>query len=205
MANFFKKLKTKFFLKNKNFSIISDDCWGGEIYKELQLPFQTPFVGVYINPEDYLKLLINLKDYLKEELIFVKSDLIAPGKKNVFPIAMLKDVKINFMHYEDDIEAYEKWNRRVSRINWDNLFFKIDFNRPEPYGHRRYNKNDIDVWNKLSLNKSIAVHVESGIIIHSGWKIKNYSPNAVENYMRMRRDFSIYYWLNNKYKDAFFE
>jgi uncharacterized protein HI_1244 len=30
-----------------------------------------------------------------------------------------------FLHYKSEQEAYEKWNRRKARINWDNLIVKF--------------------------------------------------------------------------------
>ena len=51
-------------LKNKNFTIICDNCWAGKVYQELGLPYQTPFVGMFIFSPDYIKMLKNLKHYL---------------------------------------------------------------------------------------------------------------------------------------------
>ena len=58
-------------LKNKHFTIISDNCWGGRIYQELGLPYQSPFIGLFIYSPDYVKLLANLKHYLSGELPLV--------------------------------------------------------------------------------------------------------------------------------------
>ena len=46
---------------------------------------------------------------------------------NYFPIGTLCDtVEIHFLHYSSIEDAEEKWNRRVKRINWNNLFVKFD-------------------------------------------------------------------------------
>ena len=34
-------------------------------------------------------------------------------------------MEIVFLHYKSEEEAYEKWNRRKARINWDNLYVKF--------------------------------------------------------------------------------
>ena len=61
-------------LKNKNFTIICDNCWAGKVYQELGLPYQTPFVGMFVFSPDYIKMLKNLKHYLSGNipLTFVK-------------------------------------------------------------------------------------------------------------------------------------
>ncbi|WP_250575514.1 DUF1919 domain-containing protein [Streptococcus macedonicus] len=61
-------------LKNKNFTIICDNCWAGKVYQELGLPYQTPFVGMFVFSPDYIKMLKNLKYYLSGNipLIFIK-------------------------------------------------------------------------------------------------------------------------------------
>ena len=43
------------------------------------------------------------------------------------PIGKIVDIEIVFAHYHDADTAKEKWNRRVSRINWDNLIFKFSY------------------------------------------------------------------------------
>jgi len=50
-------------LKNRNFTIVSNNCWGGEVYRGFGLPYQTPFVGLFLFPACYIKLLKNLKNY----------------------------------------------------------------------------------------------------------------------------------------------
>jgi uncharacterized protein (DUF1919 family) len=40
-----------------------------------------------------------------------------------YPIGVLgDDVEVHFMHYHTEKEALEKWNRRLKRVNLNNLF-----------------------------------------------------------------------------------
>ncbi len=113
---------------NKNFVIISNNCWGAEFYKHLNLPYNTPFVGLYIMAEDYIKLLENFEHYLSLKLIFTENSKWSNEKYN-FPIGILDDIEIHFMHYKSNEEAFEKWNRRLDRMkqtsDYSNFFFKI--------------------------------------------------------------------------------
>ncbi|HHS93529.1 MAG TPA: DUF1919 domain-containing protein, partial [Campylobacterales bacterium] len=46
-------------INKHDFSIISNNCWGTFIYKKYGLPYQSPFVNLFIFADDYLKLLEN--------------------------------------------------------------------------------------------------------------------------------------------------
>ena len=103
-------------LKNKNFTIICDNCWAGKVYQELGLPYQTPFVGMFVFSPEYIKMLKNLKHYFSVNI------------HNAYPLALLDDIELHFLHYADEKEATQKWNRRLERIHWDNLYFKFNDN-----------------------------------------------------------------------------
>src|SRR6185436_15299213 len=69
---------------------------------------------------------------LNRELIFIeagnskhKNYLIDWGIYNNYPIALLGEIEIHFLHYKDANEASEKWKRRVKRINYNNLIIKF--------------------------------------------------------------------------------
>lgn len=103
-------------LKNKSFSIISSNCTGGVIYHDLGLRFDSPFINLYILPDDYLKLLHNLPMYLAAEMTEERDT------DCEFPVGRLLDIHIYFKHYSSFAEAVTKWNERKKRINYDNLF-----------------------------------------------------------------------------------
>jgi len=118
-------------LKYPSFTIISNNCWAGHCYRYFQLPYNTPTIGMYFFPKDYVKFASNLAEYLDKELTFIdyknskyRDMLESRGETNV-PIGILGDVEIVFLHYKTEKEAYEKWNRRKARMDWDNLFFKF--------------------------------------------------------------------------------
>ena len=44
-----------------------------------------------------------------------------------YPIGLINNkIEIHFLHYKTEKEAKSKWNRRVKRINWNNLYIKMD-------------------------------------------------------------------------------
>ena len=127
-------------LLNTDFTLISDDFWGGQVYKKFGLQYNSPFIGVSINSKDYLRLLKNIGYYLLEnELVFLRIPEVN------FPVAVLGDILIYFKGYKSAEEADEKWRRRLRRINWDNLFVKMtitDIDDAVEFGKLKY-KNKI--------------------------------------------------------------
>lgn len=104
-------------LKNKDFSLIASNCNGGYILHDLNLPFNSPFVNLWIRPKDFIKMLSDFKNYMNKELSFTKEEGIN------YPVGLLGgEIKIYFMHYENEDDAKDKWERRKVRINYENLF-----------------------------------------------------------------------------------
>lgn len=116
-------------LKNKNFTIISNNCWGGNIYQYFGLKYNTPTIGLYITGYDFVKFCSCLDEYLSSSLEFIKwedAKLYDSLKdKEKYPVGKLRDIEIYFMHYKTEEEALEKWNDRKKRINKKHILFKL--------------------------------------------------------------------------------
>lgn len=120
-------------LNNTDFTIISNNCWAGIVYEHYYMSKNTPTVGTYFFPDDYLKFIFNLKFYLSEELVMInytdskhKVELIRRHEEFA-PIGKLGDVEIVFLHYKDPVTAKLKWERRVQRVNWNNIIIKFSY------------------------------------------------------------------------------
>ena len=102
-------------LKNDNFTILAPTCIAGIIYHELGKQFLSPTINLWMYDKDFLKFVHNIKQYLGQELKFVK------GIDDT-PTAYLDDILIHFNHYHTEEEARKKWEDRAKRINYDNLY-----------------------------------------------------------------------------------
>lgn len=120
-------------LNNSNFTIISNNCWGGHVYRFFGSTYDSPTVGLYMFSEDYVKFVHHLKEYLDMPLKFItckesryRKILEARGGHDATcPIGVLDDIEIIFLHYHSPEEALDKWTRRKKRIHWDNMVFKM--------------------------------------------------------------------------------
>ena len=132
-------------LKNTNPSIIAYNCNGGIIYHDLGLPFLSPTINMgFDDPKNYLKLVLNLDHYIKEETLVETKDEELP-----YPVANLGDIKILFAHYKSFDEAKSSWEKRKSRINWDNLFFMMSDQHSEKKEPIRCTYDDIAAFDEL--------------------------------------------------------
>ena len=108
-------------LKNKDFSIISNDCIGGVICKDLRCRFNSPTVNFYFSAEDYVKFASKYKEYLENGKLV---DVTKPGEKVKVAIEIEgESIIANAIHYKTADDFIEKWNQRKVRVNYDNCFF----------------------------------------------------------------------------------
>lgn len=114
-------------LKNKNFTIISNNCFGGSVYEDLHVQYQTPTIGLFFYAPCYIKFVKDFKKYINTPLKFKEKSFYDKAndkrERMYYPIGVLDDIEIQFLHYENEKEAFEKWNRRIKRINPANIFF----------------------------------------------------------------------------------
>ena len=117
-------------LKDPKFTIISNNCWGGHVYRYFGVEYLTPTVGLYFFASDYTRFVSNLEYYMGLDLKFIDvneskhKDMLIKRKQQNCPLGILDDVEIVFLHYKTQEEAYSKWNRRKKRMNWNHLVFK---------------------------------------------------------------------------------
>lgn len=104
-------------------SIISRHCWGGLLFNQLGLKFNSPFVNLFLIDRDFNKLSKNFSHYMSQELVFDREEYEHILKRN-YPVGRLDDICIYFNHYTSFEEAKRKWDERKERINYDNLFFE---------------------------------------------------------------------------------
>jgi uncharacterized protein (DUF1919 family) len=120
-------------LKNLDFTIISNNCWGGGVYEQLGLSYTTPTVGLFFFTPCYIKFISNLQANLAYELKFIDHSKYNKANQlrleNKYPIGLINnEIEIHFLHYKTQSEAFDKWTRRKERVNFKNLFFSFTDN-----------------------------------------------------------------------------
>ena len=185
-------------LNNKNFTIISNNCWGGHVYRYFNLPYDSPTIGLYLFSADYIKFIGNLKYYIDKDLTFInyknskyKDELVKYNQVNV-PIGKVDDIEIIFLHYHSEDEARTKWNRRKARIHWDNLYYKMsEQNLCSPDLLMQFELIDL-------ANKFVFVTKDYGLksqVIFKDCSNMDFIPNDTTNF---RKYINIINWLNGE-------
>lgn len=115
------------------FTIISNNCWGGTVYESYGLRKETPTVGMFIMPSDYIRFCANLSHYLELPLEFIdpeesrwKHELEMKENWGTYLIGKLDDIELHMLHHHDKVTALKKWNSRVKRVRYDKLIFKFN-------------------------------------------------------------------------------
>lgn len=112
----------------QNPSIISNNCLGGFIYQDLNLPYLSPTAGLYFFFPDYIEFLKDIDNNIRRDITFVETSKYSLGNERIskakhkYPIGLLGgEFEIHFLHYKNLQEAELKWKRRAERFNINNL------------------------------------------------------------------------------------
>lgn len=174
--------------------IVSNNCFGGEIYTRLGLKFNTPFIGLFIFGSDYIKLLTRIEFYLDHELRFVKTSKWSK-KKLEYPVALLNDIEIHFMHYESEKDAKDKWVRRLKRMrtcgNFEDFVYKFCDRDGATF-------KELEVFHELSFQHKLSFSVNEFPNVNHLQINNNHTnkvPDGVELYVICQRYFDLYDWL----------
>lgn len=195
-----KHLRNK--LKNKNFTLLCNDCVAGAIYHQFDLEFKSPTINLYMSHEDFLYYCCNLntfKDFTLEELHSAEYNfpvgLLTSHNKNIHPI------KLFFMHYSTFEEAKQKWINRSKRINDNNLYVLFDYTNENDI-----NKSTIDSFNAVPYKKIMLYN--KGVLGISdvkdsygiSFRNEHHTAKILEHYRggHYFNQFDLVNWFNNK-------
>jgi uncharacterized protein (DUF1919 family) len=187
-------------VKNKNFTIISNNCWAGGVYEDLNMEYNTPTIGLFFYAPCYIRFLKNFHYYISQPLTFKKTSFYDEAcelrKKWQYPIGVLNDIEIHFLHYTSETDASEKWNRRAGRINYNNLY--INF-----CDRDLCTEEHIAEFDKLLFFKKVCFTAKPYPQLQSVVWLKKYKDEPFVGTLYTdrwgyRRDFNVAKWLNQK-------
>ena len=134
-------------LVNSNFSIVSSNCCGAILLHDLGLPFNSPTVNLFFEAGDFVTLCEDLKNNFSvmPEFLYTSDE--------GYPVCSINGIKIYAMHYKSYSEFLEQWNRRVQRLNYDNLFIMMT-------DRDGFSIDLLDRLKKIPFPKVVFTHVE---------------------------------------------
>lgn len=113
-------------VRARNFTIITNNCIGSLLYKQLGMRFLSPTINIAIeDDEDYFAFCKDLRYYTACPLCDVSAEMRMPN-----PVGRLvpqdethRPVDLSFVHYPTFAAAADRWVTRVERINYEKLVF----------------------------------------------------------------------------------
>lgn len=139
----------------EDFTIISNNCWGGTVYESFGLQKMTPTAGMFIMPADYITMLRDLPAHLAMPLSFITpdeskwtSELGGSRDWGKYLIGRIGEVELHMLHYHDEASARRKWEDRATRVNFDKIMYKFnDQNGCQPSHVRDF--DDLELEHKV--------------------------------------------------------
>ena len=105
-------------LTNEAPTLIASNCLGGFLYHWLGLQFRSPFINLFLTPDDFITAMENFDVFMDCPLIEDKDS------KMTYPVGIgYKDIRVHFMHYDSFENANLIWTKRKARMdkNKDNI------------------------------------------------------------------------------------
>ena len=105
-------------LINTTPTLVCSNCTGGFIYHWLGLKFNSPFINLFLWPNDFVCALENWEEFISSDIRESTTNTNTP-----YPVGQIitrgGDVSIHFMHYISFNDAITKWNERKARMEKD--------------------------------------------------------------------------------------
>lgn len=197
----FINIKYRNRLKKSDFSIISSDCIGGVICKDLRCRFNSPTINFYFSAGDYIKFISKLEQYIEYGVL---RDVTTQGEYVKVAIEIeYEQIIAHCIHYKTAEEFIEKWNSRKVRVNYDNCFFIMT-------DRNDFTEQHLRMFDALPYkNKVCFVHKEYPDYL-SAFYIKGSEQNGMVKGMtdyksiftikRRYDDFDFVSWLNGEHE-----
>lgn len=135
--------KYRLIKKNTVPCILSRDCVGGVLYKRMGIQFSSPTIKLYMTNEDFVLFCLHINDFVNASVDEIFTD-------KTYPVGQIStekgNIKLYFMHYNSFDEARACWERRIKRIDFDNLLVILN---AEP----NVNVNIIEQFKKIPYKK----------------------------------------------------
>lgn len=181
-------------------SIISNDCWGGQAYKYAGIPYNTPFVGLFMMAPCYISLLSDLQRHLQHsrfefipESRYEQANAYRQQKQWMYPIGILNgEMEVHFMHFKTADEALTKWTQRSERVNFGNLAVKFDSAKDGA------DPGSVSLFDELPFRKRLVVsNPDTCTSLDYGICCENWAMDGAKMFRRAHGQMDMLDWLSD--------
>jgi uncharacterized protein (DUF1919 family) len=186
-------------LRNTEFCLISNNCLGRRLYQILGRDYNTPFVGLFMMPACFTELVTHFEGYMRQELRFVNESKYPAHNRQrnasePYPIGILGNAEIHFLHYKSEKEALEKWNRRKRRIDYKHLYYVTVANG-------LYDEAMLTKFAGSDASNKVCFHRQKDVQLPTGVYIPSEDPemgNLYSQYQRFVGHFNFTYLIRSR-------
>lgn len=125
-------------MKNRDFTLLCNNCVACGIYSRYGLQYRTPTIGLFFWDDGYIKFLEQPKLWFNPQFKFAYRTRYKELEDwrdetgNYYQIGITGgDIEVHFSHYLTSSQILSAWKRRSQRINMKNIFViyfdKYDF------------------------------------------------------------------------------
>jgi uncharacterized protein (DUF1919 family) len=123
------------------------------VYYHLGLKYQSPTVNLFFKKDEYLTFLSSMREYLNAELAEVTDS------DRSYPVGELvhdgKAVRVYGMHYKNFEHLKQKWDKRKTRMDFNNLFVVLTA--------LVFTKEDAEVFDSLPYENKLVITGKSEV------------------------------------------
>ena len=113
--------------------IVANNCLGGYIYRHYNAKFLTPFVWNAISPDDYLKLVQNIRNINFNNVnMSIDVNTKKKSKDKFVVVEMEYGIKLNFLHHNENDKFLTPTKTNAITLECKNIinkYFKETFTR----------------------------------------------------------------------------
>ncbi|MCD8000822.1 MAG: DUF1919 domain-containing protein [Clostridiales bacterium] len=161
-------LKNYMRLKESQCSILSNFCLGGIVSDQLGLPFLSPTVNMVCLGDHFFSFVRNCRKFLEADMKVYDNDIYIPGTRGTESFMgkgiIDREIVWYFRHSNNPKADVECWNRRKTRVNFDNLAVMMVL----------FTKEEAELFEKLPVRKKLGLFFEEtgydDIIYIPGWE-----------------------------------
>lgn len=183
-------------LTHRDFTVLSNDCWGEALYRHWGLPCRTPFRGAGMEAGSFVRFLSDYERYLRQPLRFTSGSMLEAANRvrnarGGWPIGLLgDDVEVHFLHYRSEAEALHAWQEGCRAVNFKRIVVKFSVDKDGARDEHVREFARLPITHKLLLSRRAYPQIPCAV------RVSPYVTDGGMMFHRSLRHFDCAHWIN---------
>lgn len=183
-------------LEEREFTVLSNDCWGQALYEGYGLPLQTPLIGSGMYADCFIRFLGDIEGYLRSPLRFVRETRhLALGRVRnqrwPWPIAVLRDdVEVHFLHHSSEDACRRAWDAGCEKLQFKRIAVKFSVDKDGA------TQEHVERFAAMPFERKLLISRNHHPGIACALQTPDYLANGAVMFRRSIKHFDCTHWLN---------